>query len=87
MSTTSPQANEHLAERFLTVKDIAERWGLSAVSVRRIFLNEPGVLVLGNRHEQARTRKRMYRTLRIPESVAGRVRRRLSNGGIPREGA
>ncbi len=68
-----------LRERYLTVKDIAEHWNLSEVAVRRLFLHEPGVLVLGRREESRR--KRVYRTLRIPESVLSRVRDRLANRG------
>jgi hypothetical protein len=66
-----------VSEKHFTVKDIAEVWNLSPVAVRRLFLNEPGVLVIGRR--QADRRKRIYRTLRIPESVVSRVMNRLSN--------
>lgn len=66
-------------EKHLTVKDIAEKWNLSEVAVRRLFVNEPGVLVIGRREESRR--KRVYRTLRIPESVLSRVRDRLANRG------
>jgi hypothetical protein len=62
--------------RHFSVAEIARLWNLSEDSVRRIFLDEPGVLVLGdtksNRH------KRRYRTLRIPEPIVERVYRRLS---------
>jgi hypothetical protein len=59
------------------VKDIAGVWNLSPVAVRRMFLNEPGVLVIGRR--DVSRRKRVYRTLRIPESVVSRVMDRLAN--------
>jgi hypothetical protein len=65
------------SEKHFTVKDIAGVWNLSPVAVRRLFLNEPGVLVIGRR--EASRRKRVYRTLRIPESVVSRVMDRLSN--------
>jgi hypothetical protein len=77
---TSPETSGLTGERFLTVHEVAAMWGLSAVSVRRLFLREPGVLVLGRREEQAQLRKRVYRTLRIPESAIARVRARLANG-------
>jgi hypothetical protein len=81
MSTfTSPGPGGMAGERFLTVAEVAAMWGLSTVCVRRIFLQEPGVLVLGQRQEQAKLRRRVYRTLRIPESVVARVRQRLANG-------
>lgn len=63
-------------ERHYTVGELAERWNLSPDTIRRLFGNEPGVLMLG---EGGRSRgKRRYTTLRIPESVVERVHRRLS---------
>ena len=56
-------------ERHYSVNEIAKLWSLSPDSVRRLFRRERGVLVIGDR----------YATLRIPESVLGRVHRRLSN--------
>jgi hypothetical protein len=54
---------------------------VSGDTIRRLFEREPGVLVI----ERARSRNaRHYRTLRIPESVAERVHRRLSNPAVPR---
>jgi hypothetical protein len=68
-----------ISERHFMVKDIAGLWNrnLSPVAVRCLFMNEPGVLVIGRR--AASRRKRVYRTLRIPESVVSRVMDRLSN--------
>ena len=57
-----------------TAAEIAELWNLSPDAVRRIFEDEPGVLVLG-RSSTGRGR-RAYTTLRIPESVVERVYRR-----------
>jgi hypothetical protein len=63
-------------ELHYTVAEIAEKWKLSEDAVRRLFEKEPGVLVLGR---DGRTNgRRRYATLRIPESVAVRVHRRLS---------
>ena len=64
-------------ERHCTVAEIAEMWNLSSDAVRRLFCNEPGVLILGS---PARGTKRRYTTLRIPQSVLDRVHRRLSFG-------
>jgi hypothetical protein len=64
-------------ERHYTVAEIAEMWNLSTDAVRRLFCNEPGVVILGN---SGRRDKRRYRTLRIPQSVLERVHRRLSFG-------
>ncbi len=64
------------SERHYTVAEIAAMWSLSKDAVRRMFQNEPGVLVLGD--TSSRRRKRPYKTLRIPESVAQRVHERYS---------
>ena len=50
-------------------------WNLSPDAVRRIFRDEPGVLVLGDRNPRSRRR---YVTLRIPQSVLERVHRQMS---------
>lgn len=62
-------------ERHFSPEQLGDIWGLSADTIRRVFEGEPGVLII----EHARTSARRYRTLRIPESVALRVHRRMSN--------
>jgi hypothetical protein len=71
------QPGNSAAERHYSPAEIAELWHLSAEEVRRIFSNEPGVLVIGN--AKPRYGRRRYVTLRIPEQVLERVHRRLSN--------
>ena len=63
-------------ERHYSVVELAELWNLSPDTIRKLFENEPGVLVLGE--NSTKLGKRRYTTLRIPESVAARVHRRLS---------
>jgi hypothetical protein len=63
-------------ERHYTVQEIADLLNLSRDSVRRIFLDEPGVLVLSRPHSR---HHRSYRTIRIPGSVLNRVYRRLTS--------
>jgi hypothetical protein len=63
-------------EKHFSVSELASCWNLSADTVRRMFEKEPGVLVIGNGIR--RYGRRRYVTLRIPESVAMRVHRRLS---------
>lgn len=67
---------EGFATRHFSPLEIAELWGLSVDCIRKIFENEPGVLVIGN--TQPRRYKRSYTTLRIPQAVVERVHRRLS---------
>jgi hypothetical protein len=62
-------------ERHFSPEELGQVWGLSADTVRRLFETEPGVMVI----ERAKARARRYRTMRIPESVALRVHRRMTN--------
>ncbi len=64
-----------LFERHFSPDELAEVWKLSAETVRRIFEREPDVLIFEN---PERISDRRRRTMRIPESVAERVYRRLS---------
>lgn len=59
-------------ERHFTPQEIADLWRVDENTVRRIFLDEPGVLRLGNLSKRG---KRSYVTLRIPATVLERVYR------------
>jgi len=65
-----------LPARYYTAREISELLNLSQDSVRKLFQDEPGVLVLG---DQSSKYKRRYTTLRVPDSVLRRVLRRMSN--------
>ena len=67
------QEHESAFERHYSVDELAEIWSMSDDFVRRLFRDEPGVVIFF----QYRPGKRTYRILRIPESVAGRVHRRM----------
>ena len=62
-------------ERHFTISQVAELWGLSDNTVRRVFRDEPGVL--RTQLPSLRTRKRQNVSLRIPESVVRRVHSKL----------
>jgi hypothetical protein len=64
-------------EVFLTVAEVAERLKLNTETVRRLFLSEPGVVVICF----PRRGRRVYRTLRIPERVFLRVLTRFTKIG------
>ncbi|PYY22550.1 MAG: hypothetical protein DMG62_13160 [Acidobacteria bacterium] len=66
--------NDKAVERHYSAEEIGRLWGLSPRTVRRMFENEPGILVFGNAGSM---KKRRYLTLRIPESVLVRLHRRL----------
>ena len=61
-------------QQFLTIVEVGERLKVNEDTVRRLFLNEPGVIVICF----PRKGKRVYRTLRIPEDVFQRVLTRLT---------
>jgi hypothetical protein len=52
---------------------LASIWAVSDDFVRRLFLHEPGVVVFCKH----RPGKGVYRVIRVPESVARRVHRRM----------
>lgn len=61
-------------ERHYSVEELAELWQVSDDFIRRLFIHEAGVVVFCH----PRPGRRVYRTLRIPASVAERVHRRMS---------
>jgi hypothetical protein len=64
-----------LFEGHFSPAELAEVWKLSGDTVRRMFEHEPDVLIFEN---PEKTSERRRHTMRIPESVAERVYRRLS---------
>jgi phage terminase Nu1 subunit (DNA packaging protein) len=67
------QTQETTFERHYSVDELASTWAVSTDFVRRLFSHEPGVVVFC-KHRPGR---RVYRVLRVPESVARRVHRRM----------
>lgn len=65
--------SEATFERHFTVDELAELWGRRDDFVRRLFFHEPGAVIF----HHYRPGRRVYRTLRIPESVALCVHTRL----------
>jgi hypothetical protein len=63
------------SEYHFTVEEISRNRNLSTDLIRRLFIDEPGVIVISN----PRRHKRVYRVLRIPESVERRVFARITN--------
>lgn len=70
-ATTSPALEKHF-----TVSQVAELWGWSDTTVRKLFRDEAGVLQ-SNIPSLLRRKKRNV-SLRIPESVLLRVHRAMS---------
>jgi len=69
-STESPMA----ADRHYTPAEVAALWSLDVGTIRRIFQDEPGVLVLQGPVKRGR---RPYKTIRIQQSVLERVHKGL----------
>jgi len=59
-------------EKHFTIRELAELWGVSVETVRRIFEDNPGVLKISHPVKLVRRRKPRV-TLRIPISVAERA--------------
>jgi hypothetical protein len=73
----SPDVGSHPAlEKHYTVSEVAELWGWSGNTVRKLFRDEAGVLQ-SNIPSLMRGKKRNV-SLRIPESVLLRVHSRFS---------
>lgn len=67
-------------DEHLTPQEIAKAWGRSDETIRRIFRDEPGVLLFGQ--PSRRVGRRLiggYRTMRVPRSIRDRVHQRLSS--------
>jgi hypothetical protein len=62
------------AERHYASSEVAVLWNLNVETIRRIFQDEPGVVVLQGPIKRG---KRPYKTIRIPQSVLERVHKRL----------
>jgi hypothetical protein len=60
-------------EKHFTPREIARLWRLSYDKILDLFRHEPGVIVIA----EPKRSKRVYRSIRIPASVAERVHRRL----------
>jgi hypothetical protein len=69
-------------ERHFHLQELAEIWGVSTATLRRLFEAEDGVLLIGQPSRRVgRKLKRSYFTMRIPESVAERVHAKLGKRG------
>ena len=67
-----------VAEEYFTPKELSNSTKLSPDAIRRMFVDEPGVIRIG--HPTSR-KKRQYYTLRIPAGVVERVFSRMKVRG------
>ena len=74
----TPEMGNVSVEKHYSVSELAQMWRLSEKTIRRMFEDEPGVIIWGMSEGRF---KRRYRTLRIPESVVVRVHSQLRTAG------
>ena len=72
--------HSEVLERHYSVQEVAEAWGLSDASVRRMFELEPGVLHISMPRLQRNRKHKPHVLLRIPASVAARLHQQWSAG-------
>ena len=80
MKTANTVNPPNAMEKHYTLEEIAEAWGISVRSARRIFRDVPGVANL-TAHRKSLT-SRSYKVLRIPASVAARVHAQRDTGFV-----
>jgi len=73
-ASTAPICSLFVVEPVFTCHELAEAWKLSVDTIRNMFLEEPDVVIIATPRKRG---TRIYRTLRIPESVVRRVWTRL----------
>jgi hypothetical protein len=66
----SPVLEAAFEETHWRARDLAKKWGLSPAAIRKMFRDEPGVILIGQKGSNS---KRSYRVMLIPSSVAERV--------------
>jgi hypothetical protein len=66
-------------EKHFHPEEVAEIWGVSKATIRRVFEKEPGVLLIGEPSRRVgRALRRGYFTMRIPQSVVDRVHQKMT---------
>jgi hypothetical protein len=83
LAAYSPASSSHQLEtqgtefeRHYTPQELGDLWGFDHSTIRRMFIDEPGVLKEGK--QARRNGKRIYVSIRIPASIAQRVHDRKS---------
>lgn len=72
-------ATPDFLERHFTLGELAKAWHMSRRSIQPWFMEEEGVIKYGA-GKLTKGRRRTHISLRIPESVARRVYRRVTGG-------
>lgn len=75
MNRLTTPASTSLQKRVLTIREAAERLGVSYQTAINIFEKEPGTIIIPRPET---LHKRRYRSIRIPLAVFERVLRRFT---------
>jgi len=75
--TEGEEARPEFLERHYTLAELSTYWHSSVRTLRAWFENEPGVVRYGV-GKLSRGRARTYVSIRVPESVAARVYRKMT---------
>jgi hypothetical protein len=73
MAANNWSSDTSFAEKHYRVSDLAELWGLGRETIRKLIMDDPGVIKIRQR------RKKMHTTYSVPESAARRIHTRLLN--------
>jgi hypothetical protein len=73
VETKTPEGR--IGEPHYSPAELGKAWGVHAQTIRNLFQHEPDVLRFGQPGDK---RRRKYVSMKIPQSVAERVHRRLS---------
>ena len=71
-----PKGGTGAVEAHFSVKQLAELWGFSQRTIRRLIEDEPELVTI----RRDSRNKRTYRRVQVPASVAERLHRKLSAG-------
>lgn len=64
--------NRRFVEKHYRIAELAELWGLGRETIRKMLIDEPGVIKI------RLGRKKAHTTYTVPDSVAQRIHSRLS---------
>jgi hypothetical protein len=70
---TGTPDNRKFVEKHYRIAELAELWGLGRETIRKMLIDEPGVVKI------RLGRKKAHTTYSVPDSVARRIHSRLSD--------
>jgi hypothetical protein len=81
VTTREPLPSPEFMERHYTLSELALQWRTCERTLKTWFADEPDIIRFG-REKLTKSKKRAYVSMRIPESVALRVYRKMTGGEI-----